>query len=297
MSTRILEQAQTWSAMIKLAHSVFALPFALFAAVVASGGLPRWDHALLIVVCMVAARSAAMTFNRLADQRIDAVNPRTASRPLPAGLISRPTAWGFFAGSIILFLVGCLGFWWLDRNPWPIVLAVPVLGVLCGYSYTKRFTHWSHVVLGLAIAFSPVAAWIAISPQTLGAAAWLLMLAVTFWIAGFDIIYACQDHEFDKQTGLHSVPASFGIAGALWLARGFHGITVAALIAVGFSSGLGMLYGIGTAAVVILLLVEHSLVSPKDLSKVNLAFFTMNGLVSLVYGVLGIADVLWRVGI
>lgn len=280
--------------MIKLGHSVFALPFALFAAFLAAGGVPRWEHALLIVICMVGARSAAMTFNRIADEKIDAANPRTATRPLPAGLISRRAAWGFFLGSLALFLAGCVGFWWLDGNAWPIVLALPVLIVLCGYSYAKRFTRWSHVVLGIAIAFSPVAAWIAIAPTTLGATAWLLMLAVTFWIAGFDIIYACQDFEFDRENALHSVPSKFGIAGALNIARAFHVITIAALIAISLSGNLGLLYYLGVAVVVFLLIYEHSLVSPTDLSKVNLAFFTVNGVVSVAYGLLGIADVLWR---
>lgn len=288
----VLQQAQIWSAMIKLGHSVFALPFALFAAFLAADGVPRWDHALLVIVCMVGARSAAMTFNRIADEKIDAANPRTATRPLPAGLIQRTTAWSFFVASITLFLAGCVGFWWTDSNYWPLALSLPVLFVLCGYSYAKRFTRWSHVVLGLAIAFSPVAAWIAISPQTLGVVAWLLMLAVTFWIAGFDIIYACQDAEFDRENALHSVPSKFGIARALTIARVFHVITISTLVAVGIVGAMGVIYFVGVAAVLVLLAVEHSLVSANDLSKVNLAFFTMNGLVSLAYGMLGIADVL-----
>lgn len=283
---------RTWAEMIKFGHSVFALPYAVLALFLASRpGLPQISHVVLIVLCMVAARSAAMTFNRIADAALDARNPRTARRAIPAGAISMRAAWGFFLGNAALFVLGCAGFWLVHGNPWPILLALPVLGLLCGYSYTKRFTRWSHVVLGAAIALSPVATWIAISPQTLGAAAWLLMVAVTFWIAGFDLIYACQDVEFDRQAGLRSVPAMMGVAAALWMARGFHVVTIAALLAVGQVAGLGWLYLAGVAIVALLLAVENAIVRPNDLSRVNVAFFTLNGVVSLVLGGLGVADV------
>jgi len=283
---------RTWGEMIKFSHSVFALPFAILATFLAARPqLPSWGQLGLIVLCMVAARSAAMTFNRIADAPLDAANPRTAGRPLPTGRISPGWAWLFFLAACALFLLGCAGFLWLSGNAWPLMLSVPVIGLLCLYSYTKRFTRWSHVLLGAAIAFAPVAAWIAINPATLGVPAWLLMVAVTFWIGGFDLIYACQDVDFDRQAGLYSLPAKMGIAAALWCARGFHAVTIAALIGVGFSAGLGTYYYIGVGFVVTLLIVENALVHPNDLSRVNLAFFTVNGIVGVVLGGLGVLDV------
>jgi 4-hydroxybenzoate polyprenyltransferase len=293
--TALAHHVRTWSEMIKLAHSVFALPFAvlgLFLAARSQGRLPRLSEAALIVVCMVAARCAAMTFNRIVDARWDARNPRTAGRAIPAGTISVAAAWGFFVGSCGLFVLGCTGFFALLDNPWPLRLCLPVLLGLCLYSYTKRFTAWSHVVLGTAIAFSPVAAWIAISPHTLGATAWLLMAAVTFWVAGFDLIYACQDVDFDRAAGLHSVPAWAGVAAALWTARAFHVLTVLGLLAVGLVAGLGFLYWLGVSCVALLLLVENALVRPADLRRVNLAFFTLNGVVGVVLGALGVMDII-----
>ncbi|MFQ5807507.1 MAG: 4-hydroxybenzoate octaprenyltransferase, partial [Phycisphaerae bacterium] len=219
---RVVSNMRTWGEMIKFSHSVFALPFAVLATFLAARPkLPSWGQFGLIVFCMVAARSAAMTFNRIADARFDAANPRTAHRPLTTGRISPALAWLFFLAACACFILGCAGFLWLDGNAWPLILSVPVIGLLCFYSYTKRFTRWSHMVLGAAIASAPVAAWIAINPATLGAPAWLLMLAVTFWIAGFDLIYACQDVDFDRQAGLYSLPAKMGVAAALWSARGF----------------------------------------------------------------------------
>lgn len=283
----------TWAEMIKLAHSVFALPFALLATFLAARPeLPRWSQLTLIIICMVAARSAAMTFNRLADAAFDARNPRTAARPLPRGTISVPVAWTFFLLASAIFALACAGFWWLDRNPWPLRLCLPVLAWLCGYSYTKRFTTWSHVVLGTGIAFAPVAAWVAIRPETLGPPAWLLLVAVALWIAGFDLIYACQDVDFDRSAGLYSVPARWGTGAALWLARAFHAVTVAALLGTGWTGGLGALYYAGVALVAMLLIVENALVSPRDLRRVNVAFFTVNGVVGLVLGLLGILDIL-----
>lgn len=283
-----------WGEMIKFGHSVFALPFGLLATFLAARPeLPTWPQVGLIVLCMVAARSAAMTFNRIVDARLDADNPRTAGRALPRGAISTLAAWAFFAAACAAFILGCAGFFWLDDNAWPLRLGLPVLVWLCFYSYTKRFTRWSHLVLGAGIAFAPVAAWIAINPATLGAPAWLLLVAVTFWIAGFDLIYACQDTDFDRAHGLHSIPAQMGVSAALWLARGFHLITVSALVAVGFTAGLGTLYYLGVAAVAILLVVENALVSPRDLSRVNLAFFTVNGMVGLVLAILGMLDIIF----
>jgi len=282
----------TWAEMIKLEHSVFALPFALLATFLAARPhRPSATQLVLILVCMVAARSAAMTFNRLVDADLDARNPRTAGRALPRGLITPRAAWGFFLAACFLFLGGCAGFWlWCD-NPWPLRLAGPVLAWLLLYSYTKRFTAWSHLLLGVALALSPVAAWLAVNPATLGPAAWLLLVAVSFWVAGFDIIYACQDVDFDRAHRLHSLPARIGLAAALWLARGCHVLTVVALLGVGRAASLGKLYFVGVACVALLLAVENALVRADDLRRVNVAFFTVNGVVGLVLGLLGILDI------
>jgi 4-hydroxybenzoate polyprenyltransferase len=290
-----VSSVRTWGEMIKFSHSVFALPFALLATFLsARPALPTGGQLGLIIVCMIGARSAAMTFNRIVDRSIDAENPRTAGRAIPRGLISVARAWTFFAAACIVFIAGCIGFWLVYGNRWPLYLCAPVLAALCGYSYTKRFTRWSHLALGAAIALAPVAAWIAINPATLGAPAWLLMAAVACWIAGFDVIYACQDVAFDRSAGLHSLPARLGVGPALWIARGLHVLTVAALAATGLSAGLGVLYGIGVCCVVLLLLIENSMVRTADLSRVNLAFFTVNGVVGLLMGGLGVLDVVLR---
>lgn len=291
-----------WGEMVKFSHSVFALPFALMAtflaarAAHAAGDAPHpWPSLaqfLLIVGCMVTARSSAMTFNRIADQRLDARNPRTANRALPAGTISQRQAYAFlFAGSG-LFVVCCGGFKLLYGNRVPLLLAIPVLLYLCFYSYTKRFTRWSHFVLGSAIAFSPVAAWLAIHPASAGWPAAVLMAAVTFWIGGFDIIYACQDIAFDRAAGLFSLPARIGAARALWIARAAHAGTVLLLLLLAHLAGLGSLYLGGVAAVAVLLLIENLLVRADDLSHVNMAFFTVNGVISVLLAALTIADVM-----
>jgi 4-hydroxybenzoate polyprenyltransferase len=289
-----LATVRTWGEMIKFSHSVFALPLALLATFLAARPhAPTLGQLGLILVCMVAARSAAMTFNRIADRRFDALNPRTAQRPLVRGKISLSAAWAFFALSSAAFVAGCAGFAVAFHNIWPVALSVPLLLLLCGYSLTKRFTHWSHVALGLAIGCAPPAAWLAINPATLGLPALLLLATVLFWIGGFDLIYACQDTEFDRQHGLHSVPARLGIAAALNLARVFHMLTVACLVAVGAFARLGWLYYVGVACVACLLVIENALVRPHDLRRVNVAFFTVNGIVGLVLGLLGILDVLY----
>lgn len=290
----LVSTVRTWGEMIKFSHSVFALPFALLATFLAARPkLPSVAQLGLIVLCMVAARSAAMTFNRLVDARLDAVNPRTAGRALPRGAITPVAAAVFFVVACLVFVAACAAFLFLGPtpNPWPLRLCVPVLAWLCLYSYTKRWTRWSHLVLGTGIAFAPVAAWIAINPATLGPPAWLLLVAVALWIAGFDLIYACQDTASDHALGLHSVPARMGIAAALWLARAFHAVTLAALVGVGLTAHLGWLYATGVACVAALLIVEHMLVSPRDLSRVNVAFFTVNGVVGLVLGILGVLDI------
>ncbi len=284
---------RTWADMIKLAHSVFALPFAALALFLAARPEPPTAlQSVLILACMVGARSAAMTFNRIVDAEIDAANPRTAMRPLPAGRLTRRDAWSFFAASCGVFLLGCAGFWWSQGNIWPLALSLPTLLLVCVYSYTKRFTSLSHLVLGAAIAFSPVATWIAISPATLGAPAWLLMAAVATWIAGFDIIYACQDVDFDRRRGLFSIPARLGVGRALLLVRGLHAVAVGALVGVGLTADLGAWYFSGVVCVAALLTIENAIIHPHDLSRVNLAFFTTNGIVGVVLGVCGVIDVL-----
>jgi len=282
--------------MIKFSHSVFALPFAILAMFMAGrslpGGHPTVGQGMLIVACMILARSVAMTFNRLADAAIDARNPRTRSRPLPAGRISPRAARVFLGACSCGFVVSCGGFWLLDHNLWPLALSVPVLLLLCGYSYTKRFTRWSHFCLGFAIGASPMAAWLAIHPASLGWPAVVLMGAVLFWIGGFDIIYACQDVDVDRRQGLHSLPARMGPARALWLARLSHLLAVALLLLLWRVGDLGTLYLVGVGAVALLLLIENSLVRANDLSRVNLAFFTVNGAIGVLLGLAGVTDVL-----
>ncbi len=295
-----------WGEMIRFSHSVFALPFALMAAFLAArtahaagdagSPLPGPGHILLIIGCMVTARSAAMTFNRLADARIDALNPRTADRAIPAGTISPGQARLFLAACTLGFGLCCAGFVPLAGNWIPLALSPLVLAYLLFYSYTKRFTRWSHLVLGSAIAMSPPAAWLTIHPASIGLPAILLMAAVTLWIGGFDIIYACQDVDFDRRAGLFSLPASIGPRRALWIARGFHAGTVGLLTALFFAAGLGWLYALGVVIVTVLLIVENALVRADDLSRVNLAFFTINGIVSLLLAALTIADCLLIAG-
>ena len=278
--------------MIKFSHTLFALPFALLGAALAAhradGWYGRWQDWLGILLCMATARSAAKAFNRLADRRLDALNPRTAARHLPAGRLSTASVALFtivcalgFVGATLLFL----------PNPWPLRLAVPVLLWLLGYSYAKRFTSLVHFWLGLSLAFAPLAAWIALR----GDVAWppvLLGLAVLFWVAGFDVIYACQDEAFDRQTGLHSIPARLGTAWALRLAALCHAIMVLALVALGLVYPLGAVYFLGVTVVAALLVYEHALVRPDDLARVNVAFFHVNVAISIGLLGVGLADML-----
>jgi 4-hydroxybenzoate polyprenyltransferase len=293
----VLHAVRVWGEMVKFSHSVFALPFALMAAFLAGRNIEgrHWPHAgqlALIVACMVAARSAAMTFNRIVDARIDARNPRTASRPLPTGRISTTAAWTMLGVACFAFVLGCLGFRLIYDNSWPVALSVPVLGYLCAYSLTKRFTRWSHFVLGSGIALSPIAAWIAIDPAGVGLEAVLLVVAVACWIAGFDIIYACLDIDFDRREGLHSLPARIGPRAALLIARGCHAVTIAAWVSLGVFANLGVVYAAGVGLAAILLIVENSLVRPGDYARVNLAFFTVNGVVGVLLATATIIDVL-----
>ena len=278
--------------MIKFEHSVFALPFALTGALLAireSGfQLDRfWWKLLWIVVAMVAARSAAMTFNRLVDADMDAKNPRTSGRHIPARLLTKSFAWGFLAVCMAVFLLAAHAL-----NPLCLLLAPIALAIVFSYSFTKRFTSFSHLVLGFALGIAPAAAWIAIRGSLDPRILWLTG-AVTLWTAGFDIIYACQDYEFDMQERLFSVPRAFGIVGALRISRLLHAGMIACLLALVYSLRLGPLALAGVAAVVALLIYEHSLVKADDLSRVDAAFFQMNGYVSVLFFVFWAADILW----
>lgn len=274
--------------MIKWEHSIFALPFALCGAMLAANGLPTLHQLTWIVVAMVAARSAAMAFNRLADARIDAANPRTRTRALPAGTLTSS-----FVASFVVICCGVFIFAALQLNKVTFALSPLALAVLLFYSYTKRVTRWSHLVLGLALGIAPSAAWIAIR-GSLDPRIVLLTAAVTFWVAGFDVLYACQDYEFDCEAGLHSIPKFMGIPSALWVARALHVFMLVLLIGLVIAFGLGKFAILGVFVVALLLAYEHSLVSPRDLSKLNAAFFTMNGIISVVFFCFVAADLLIR---
>jgi 4-hydroxybenzoate polyprenyltransferase len=276
--------------MIKFEHSVFALPFALTGALL--GFRESGYHSpeirvklLWIVVAMVGARSAAMAFNRLVDSEIDGRNPRTKMRHLPAGLLSRGFGWGFVAAASLIFVLAAG-----RLNQLCLRLAPLALGVVFFYSFTKRFTSFSHLVLGFSLGMAPAAAWIAVRGSLDWRILWLTA-AVTFWTAGFDIIYSCQDYEFDTAEGLWSVPRVLGIAGALRFARLLHVAMVLCLAALIRSLHLGLLALAGVAAILALLVYEHSLVKPHDLSRVNAAFFTMNGYVSVLFFLFWAADI------
>ncbi len=275
--------------MIKFEHSVFALPFALTGAMLALRGAGMasgeiWRRIAWIVVAMVGARSAAMTFNRILDADVDAKNPRTKARHIPAGILTAGFAWVFTGVSTLVFL-------WAARELGPLCLKLaPVaLAVVFFYSFTKRFTSLSHLVLGFSLGIAPAAAWIAMRGQLDARILWLTV-AVTLWTAGFDVIYSCQDYEFDKTTGLFSVPAKLGIPGALWVARLLHLGMLACLAALLAAFGLGWLAMAGVAVVAALLSWEHSLVKANDLSRVNAAFFTVNGYVSVLFFLFWAAD-------
>jgi 4-hydroxybenzoate polyprenyltransferase len=274
--------------MIKWEHSVFALPFALTGAVLAAGGWPTLRVLFWIVVCMVSARSAAMAFNRLADARLDAENPRTAMRALPAGTLSNGFVGGFVVVSAAVFVLASA-----MLNRLTLELAPLALVVVLSYSYMKRLTRWSHVVLGLALGIAPSAAWIAVR-GTLDARILVLTGAVLLWVGGFDVLYACQDFEHDREVGLNSVPQAFGLAPAFWIARAMHVGMLLMLCWLIVLFGLGKLAMLGVAFVAILLLYEHSIISPKDLRRMNAAFFTLNGVISVVFFGFVAADILWR---
>jgi 4-hydroxybenzoate polyprenyltransferase len=278
--------------LVKFSHTLFALPFALLGATLAAcapdSRPARPQDWLGILLCMATARSAAMAFNRLADRSFDAMNPRTAGRHLPAGLLSVPAVAAFTAVSSAAFIASTLLFL---PNRWPIILAVPVLLWLLGYSYAKRFTSLAHFWLGLSLSLAPIAAWIALR----GDLRWpsvLLAMAVLLWVAGFDIIYACQDVEFDRRIGLRSIPGTLGVRGALRLAAACHALMIVPLVVLGLVYPLGLIYFIGLAAVAALLVYEHALVRPDDLTRINIAFFQVNIVISLGLLAVTILDLL-----
>ena len=276
--------------MIKFEHSVFALPFALTGALLAFRESRLQPGVFVqklawIVVAMVGARSAAMAFNRILDANIDGKNPRTRMRHLPAGTLSSGFAWGFVTVSVLVFLVAARAL-----NPLCLKLAPVALAIVFSYSFTKRFTSFSHLILGFSLGIAPAAAWIAVTGSLDLRILWLTA-AVTFWTAGFDIIYSCQDYDFDRREGLFSLPRRFGIGGALWIARLFHVAMVGCLVALAASFQLGWLSLAGIGAIVLLLIYEHSLVKASDLSRVDAAFFTVNGYVSVLFFLFWAADI------
>jgi 4-hydroxybenzoate polyprenyltransferase len=284
----LFRNARVTLEMIKWEHSIFALPFALMGAVLAAGGWPPLRVLGWIVVCMIAARSAAMAFNRLVDAKLDADNPRTAMRAIPAGQLSSGFVLGFTVISSVVFLFGA---WRL--NELCLKLAPFALAVVLAYSYMKRVTRWSHLVLGLALGIAPASAWIAVR-GSLAPKALLLTLMVMLWVGGFDVLYACQDFEHDRRVGLFSIPAKFGLVGAFWIARAMHVGMVAVLLVTLHVFGLGAIALVGAGVVVALLAYEHSIISPGDLRRMNAAFFTLNGVISVaLFGFVAV-DVLHR---
>jgi 4-hydroxybenzoate polyprenyltransferase len=274
--------------MIKWEHSIFALPFALTGAVLAAGGWPRIPALVWIVVCMVSARSAAMAFNRLVDARLDASNPRTSMRAIPAGRLSAGFVAGFVAVSAGVFVLAAA-----MLNRLTLELAPLALVIILAYSYMKRLTRWSHFVLGLALGIAPSAAWIAVR-GSLDPRIAVLSGAVVLWVGGFDVLYSCQDFEHDLAAGLNSVPQAFGLMPAFWIARAMHVGMLCMLLWLVRLFGLGPLALAGIGTVAALLVYEHSIVSPHDLRRMNSAFFTLNGLISIAFFGFFAADVLLR---
>lgn len=284
-----------FAADIKIHHTIFAMPWAILSAVLAGriyfGSLTVLKIAL-ILICMVAARTVAMAANRLIDAKLDAQNPRTARRAIPSGSLSRSFVSAILFFCCASFIAATAVFQLIYHNPWPLALSLPVLAYLCCYPYMKRFTRLCHYYLGVALALAPVCTWVAIT----GRIDWppvVMFLIVSAWTAGFDIIYACQDYASDLATGVFSVPAKMGIVRALWVSRGTHLLAGVMLIVLGrIVPEFGLFYAVGAGLAIVLLIVEQSLVRPGDLSKVNVSFFTINGIISVLLGTLGIIDLL-----
>lgn len=273
---------------VKFEHTIFALPFAYIGMVMAAHGLPTWNQLAWITVAMVAARTLAMTLNRVVDRKLDARNPRTAGRPIPSGRLSVGLALGVAAASALVLTFAA---WQL--GPLPLLLLPIALVFLVGYHHVKRFSPLCHLVLGITDGGAPVGGWVAVS-GTIETVALCLGGAVALWVGGFDLIYACQDVEFDRANGLHSVPADYGVPAAIWMARAWHAGTLLLLAAVGLLGSLGLLYWIGWVLAAALLVWEHRLVSPNDLSRVGMAFFNVNGYLAVGVFAFTLAAVLLR---
>ena len=284
-----------FAADIRISHTVFAMPWALLSMVLAAhrtpGGLSL-ATVLLILLCMVTARTAAMSANRILDAKLDAKNPRTAGRAIPGGRLSARFFAAAWAICSVGFILACLGFWLIRHNPWPVILSPLVLAFICSYPLLKRFTRLCHYWLGAALGLAPLCAWVAVRGD-ISFVPLLMGCTVLLWTAGFDIIYACQDFTSDREMGLFSVPAALGIGGALWVSRATHALCAVCLVALGLLvPEFALLYWIAVAAAMVLLITEQSLVRENDLSKLGHAFFTVNGIISVLIGLLGIADVI-----
>jgi 4-hydroxybenzoate polyprenyltransferase len=275
--TTVTENIRTTLETIKIEHTLFALPFAFLGAVLAARGLPAWRELLWITLAMIGARSVAMAFNRIADREIDARNPRTQMRAIPAGKLSVRFVWAFTLAAALLFLVSAA-----MLNRLTLLLAPVALASVLLYSYTKRFTALSHIFLGWCLAIAPTAAWISVRGSLASVVPLLLSLIVLLWTAGFDVLYACQDYDFDRAAGLHSIPARLGIARALWVSRLLHACAFAALVGLFALTNLGALALIGVIATGALLVYQHTLVRADDLARLNAAFFTTNAFVSVI---------------
>lgn len=275
--TRFWKQLKITLEMIKFEHTLFVLPFAFLGAILAANGFPSWPQILWITIAMVGARSAAMSFNRIADQKIDAENPRTADREIPSGKLSVEFAWSFMiASSLVFFLASFM------LNRLTLILSPIALLSVLGYSYAKRFTSFAHLILGWALAIAPTGAWIAVRGTIDSEIPLLLSLLVMMWTAGFDILYSCQDYDYDTKKGLRSIPARFGIIAALWIARLFHLQTFIVLVLLYFAVDLGWLALAGVLITGALMIYQHTLVKADDLSRMNAAFFTTNAFVSVI---------------
>ena len=283
--TAVLQKITIFMEMIKFSHTIFALPFALSGALLAIRGLPSLSQLLFIVLAMVGARTAAMAMNRLIDADVDAKNPRTASRAIPAGLLSKSAVFGAIVLSVVLLLWSAA-----MLNPLCLKLSPIALGFLVLYSYCKRFTSLAHIVLGICLAAAPIGAWVALTGK-IELPAIVLGLIVLFWVSAFDMLYALQDLEYDRSVGLHSIPVALGVNGSLWLSRLFHLITVGLLVWLIVLLGLGIWFWVGSGVMAAMLLYEHWLLRGGDLTKLDAAFFTMNGYISLTFLAATAADV------
>jgi 4-hydroxybenzoate polyprenyltransferase len=287
MTTVVTARVRTFASLVKLSHSVFALPFALLSLLAATDGRPSPRLLLLVVLAVVAARTAAMAYNRFADRDLDRQNPRTAGREIPRGTVSARAALSLTVAAALVFLFAC----WL-LSPLCLGLGVPTLGWLLGYSHVKRFSSLCHLWLGVALGLSPLAAWVA-ADGAFGPRLWAPLLlggGVALWVAGFDVLYACQDEAFDRAAGLHSVPVRLGLRGALWCSRALHLLAAVAFAGFGVLVPLGPAFQVGVGLAVLLMVWQHALLRPHDLSRIQMAFFTANGMLALVMFAAGCVD-------